>query len=96
VALDLTTILTTTVRTVAVPATSPTRPFPADRAWLLSLPAPHGLVFHHSGGAPFGPGIQKIRLIVVVTVSEEPVTTIPARNALRPTACHQAWRNAGS
>jgi hypothetical protein len=38
--LDLTTVLTTRVTTVAVPATPPTRPFAADLAWLLRLPAP--------------------------------------------------------
>src|SRR5258708_5219747 len=38
--LDLTTVLTTTVTTVAVSATPPTRPFGAVLAWLLRLPAP--------------------------------------------------------
>jgi hypothetical protein len=38
--LDLTTVLTTTVTTVAVSATPPTRRFGAVLAWLLRLPAP--------------------------------------------------------
>jgi hypothetical protein len=43
--------LTTTVTTVAVPATLPTRPFAADLAWLLCLPAP-GSVGRDDGGPP--------------------------------------------
>ena len=41
---ELTTVLTTTVTTVAVPGTPPTRPFAANLAWLLRLPAPGSVV----------------------------------------------------
>jgi hypothetical protein len=37
---ELTTVLTTTMTTVAFPATPPTRPFAADLAWSRGLPAP--------------------------------------------------------
>ena len=42
--LHLTTVLTTTVTTVAFRATPPTRPLAADLAWLLRLPAPGSVV----------------------------------------------------
>jgi hypothetical protein len=72
---DLTTV-PTTVTTVAVPATPPTRLFAADHAWLLRLPAPGSVVVTCSSsllpGLTSGP---KERL-------DRPVTS----RALRPLA----------
>jgi hypothetical protein len=53
---ELTTVLTT-LTTVAVSATPPTRPFAADLAWLLRLPAP-GSVGLRGIRVPLDPGLK--------------------------------------